>query len=102
MNGTSIKRTGDIIVLKQCSAKEWLLSEAIVDLVQVYTYCSGDNADDEVTKQLDTTVEDRGNYPYAENLCIDLLEVNFKMRSRVKDKISNVLAPMLQIPASKK
>ena len=25
------------IILNQCSGKEWLLSEAIVDLVQIYT-----------------------------------------------------------------
>ena len=45
---TSMKRIVGIIVLNQCSGKEWLLSEAFVDLVWIYTYCSGDNTDDDV------------------------------------------------------
>ena len=63
--------------------KEWLLSEAIVDLVRIYNYCSGDDVDD-VTKHLDTIVEERGNSPDAENLLSNLLEVHSKMRSLVK------------------
>ena len=47
-------------------------------------------------------VEDRGNYQDAENLRINLLEVHSKMWSQVKDKITNVLAPLLQIPAPTK
>ena len=53
---TIMKRTVGIIVLNQCSGKEWLLSEAIVDLFRIYNYCSGDDVDD-VTKHLDTMVE---------------------------------------------
>ena len=34
---TSMKRIVGIIVLNQCSGKEWLLSEAIVDVVRIYT-----------------------------------------------------------------
>ena len=34
---TSMKRIIGSIFLKQCSGKEWLLSEAIVDLVRIYT-----------------------------------------------------------------
>ena len=90
------------IVLNQCSGKEWILSEAIVDLVRIYTYCSGDNADNYVQKHLDSMVEERGNSPDAENLCSNLLEVHSKMRSRVKEKLTNVLAPLLQIPAPTK
>ena len=53
---TSMKRIVGSIVLNQCSGKEWLLSEAIVDLFWIYNYCSGDDADDDVTKHLDTMV----------------------------------------------
>ena len=90
---TSMKRIVGNIFLNQCSGKEWLLAEAIVDLVRMYNYCSGDDTDDDVSKQLDTIVEERGNSPDAENLHSNLLEVHYKMRSRVKDKITNVLAP---------
>ena len=55
-----------------------------------------------VTKHLDTMVEERGNSPDAENLRSNLLEVHSKMRSRVKENITNVLVPMLQIPAPTK
>ena len=72
-----------------------------MDLVRIYTYCSGDTADDDVSKHLDTMVEERGNSPDAENLRSNLLEVHSKMRSRVKDKLTNFLAPLLQIPVSK-
>ena len=43
---TIMKRIVGIIVLNQCSGKEWLLSEAIVDLVRIYNYCSGGDVDD--------------------------------------------------------
>ena len=69
-----------------------------MDLVPIYTFFSGDDADDDVSKHLDTMVEDRCNSPDAENLRINLLEVHYKMRSRVKDKLTNFLAPLLQIP----
>ena len=54
---TSMKR----IILNQCSGKEWILSEAFVDLVWIYTYCSGDDAADDVSKHLDKILEERGN-----------------------------------------
>ena len=54
---TSMKRIVGSIVLHQCSGKEWLLSEATVDLVRIYNYCSGDNTDDYVSKHPDTMVE---------------------------------------------
>ena len=53
---TSMKLIVDSIVLNQCSGKEWLLSEAIVDLIRIYTYWSGEDADDYVLKHLDTMV----------------------------------------------
>ena len=43
-------------------------------------------------------VEERGNSPDAENLCSYLLEVHSEIISQVKYKITNVLAPLLQIP----
>ena len=94
---TTTKRIFGSITLNQCSGKEWLLSEAIVDMVWIYTYCSDDDADDDASKHLGTMVEERGNSPYAENLRSNFLEVHYKMRSRVKDKLTNVLASMLQI-----
>ena len=45
-------------------------------LVRIYTYCSGDDADDDVSKHLDKMVEERGNSPDAENLRSNLLEVH--------------------------
>ena len=72
-----------------------------MDLVRIYNYCSGDDACD-VTKHLDTMVEERGNSPDAENLRSNLLEVHSKMRSQVKEKLANVLALLLQIPAPTK
>ena len=47
-------------------------------------------------------VEERGNSQDADNLRSNLLEVHSKMRSWVNDKLTNVLAPLLQIPAPKK
>ena len=98
---TSMERIVGSIVLNQCSGKEWLLSESIVDLVRIYNYCSGDDVYD-ATKHLDTMVEDRVNSPDAENLRSNLIEVHSKMRSRVKEKLTNVFAPLLQIPAPTK
>ena len=81
--------------------KEWLLSEAIVDLVRIYNYCSGENNYD-ATKHLGKMVEDRGNSPDAENLLSNLLEVHSMMRSQVKDNLTNVFEPLLQNPAPTK
>ena len=55
-----------------------------------------------MTKHLDTMVEGRGNSPDAENLRGNLIEENSKMRSRVKENLTNFLAPLLQIPAPTK
>ena len=66
-----------------------------MDLVRIYTYYSGENSDDDVSEHLDTMVEERSNSPDAENLRSNLLEVHSKMRSWVKDNITNVLAPLL-------
>ena len=85
------------IILNQFYGKEYLLTEAIVDLVWIYIYCSGDDADGYVSTHLDTMVEERGNVPDVKNLLSNLLEVHSKMSSREKDKLTNVLAPLLQI-----
>ena len=42
-------------------------------------------------------VEERGNLPDEENLRSNLIEVHSKMRSRLKYKLTNVLAPLIQI-----
>ena len=47
-------------------------------------------------------VEDRGNSQDMENLRSNLLEVHSKMRYRVKDKLTNSLAPLIQIKAPTK
>ena len=73
-----------------------------MDLVWIYTYCSGEDADDDVSKHLDTMVEERGKSKDAENLHSNLLEVHSKICYRVKEKITNFLEPLLQIPAPKK
>ena len=66
-------------------------------LVQIYKYCSSEDAEDDVSKHLDRMVEERGNSPDTKKLHSNLLEVNSKMRSWVKDKLTNFFAPMLQI-----
>ena len=71
-------------------------------MVRIYTYCSSDDADDDVSMHLDTMVEERGNSPDVENLRSNLLEVHSKIRSWVKDKLANVIAPLLQITAPTK
>ena len=55
---TSMKHIFGITILNQCAGNEWILSEALVDLVRIYTYCSGDDADEDVSKELDTMVEE--------------------------------------------
>ena len=45
------------IVLNQCYGKKWLLSYDIVDLVQIYTYCSGDDDNEDVSKHPYSMVE---------------------------------------------
>ena len=97
----SMKRIVGSIVLNHFSGKEWLLSEAIVDMVRINNYCSGDDVDN-VTKHLGTMVEERGNSPDAENLRSNLLEVLSKMRSRGKENLTMVLAPLLQTQPPKK
>ena len=99
---TSMKWIVGSIFLDKCSSKKWLLSEAIVYLVRIYTYCWGENTDDDVSKHLGIIVEERGNLPDVENLQSNLLEVHSKMRYWVKYKINNVLALMLQIQAPTK
>ena len=95
---TSMKHIVGSIFLNQCFVKEWLLSKAIVYLFWIYNYCSGYDADD-VTKHIDTMMEERGKSPDVENLCSNLLEVHSKMRYWVKENLTNVLAPLLQNPA---
>ena len=99
---TSTKRIVGSTLLNQWSGKEWILSEAIVDMVCIYTYCSGEDADDDVSKHIDAMMEERCNSQDAENLRSNLLEVHSKIRYWVKDKLTNVLTPLLKIPAPTK
>ena len=99
---TNMKRIVHSIVFNQCSGKERLVSKAIVDLVRIYTYWSGDDADDDVSKQLDKMVEERGNLQDTETMRSNLLEVNSKMRYQVKENLTNVLAPPIQIKSPTK
>ena len=72
-----------------------------MDLVSIYTYFSGDYANEYVYKHLDTMVEERGNSQDVDNQRRNLLEVHSKMRYLLKDKLTNVLAPLLKISAPK-
>ena len=54
---SSMKRIIDRIILNQCSGKEWLLSETIVDLLWTYTYCSDNDSNEYLSKHLDTMVK---------------------------------------------
>ena len=47
-------------------------------------------------------VEERGKSLDTKNLRSNLIEVHSKMRSLVKDKLTNVVAPLIQIPAPTK
>ena len=49
---TSIKCIVASIVLNQCSGKEWILSEEIMDMIQIYTCLSGDDTHGDVSKIL--------------------------------------------------
>ena len=44
-----------------------------MDLVRIYTYCSGDDDNEDVLKHLDKMVEERGNSKYVKILRSDLL-----------------------------
>ena len=55
-----------------------------MDLVLIFTYFSGDNSGEDVSKHLDTMVEERGKSKDVENLCSILLEVHSKMWYWVK------------------
>ena len=54
-----MKRIVGSIIFNKYSGKEWLLSEAIVDLVWIHTYLSGDDPEKDLSKHLDTMVEER-------------------------------------------
>ena len=99
---TTMKPIVGIIILNQYYGKELILSDSIVYMFWIYTYCSGGNINEDVSKHLATIVEDRGNSQDADNLLINLLEVNYKMRYRVKEKLTNELAPLLKITAPTK
>ena len=70
------------IVLNQCYGKEWLLSEAIVDLVRLYTYCSGDSVNEDVPKHPDAMVEERSDLQASDKLCSNLPEGQCKIHHR--------------------
>ena len=73
-----------------------------MDLVWIYTYFSVDYADEDVPKHLYSMAEERENSQDVENLLSNLLEVHSNMRYLVKDNLTNVLAPLIQIPAPTK
>ena len=93
---TSTNHIVGSIILDQCSGEEWLLSETIADLVQIYTYYSGDNSNEDVSKHLDKIAEERCNWQDAENLRRNLLEVHSNMWYWFKDIVTNVLALLLK------
>ena len=99
---TRMKRIIVSIIINQFYGKKWLLSEAILDLVRIYNYFSGDDADDDVTKHLNTMVKERDILPDTEKMCSNLLEVHSNTRFQVKENITNVLALLFQIPAPTK
>ena len=99
---TSVKRIVDSTILKQCSSKECLLSYSIVDLVRIYTYRSGDDANKYMSKHLDTMGEERGKSQAAENLCRKQLEGYCKMKNQIKYNLMNVIVSQLNITASTK
>ena len=61
MIATCTNCTISSIIINQCSGKECILSEAIVNMVWIYNYISGNNVDKDVYKRLDEMGEERGN-----------------------------------------
>ena len=55
---TIMKRIVVSIILNQCYVKEWLFSEAFVDLVRIYTYYSGYDANGDFSKHPYSMVEE--------------------------------------------
>ena len=50
-----------------------------MDMVHIYTYFSGDYANEDVSKHLDAIVEERGNLQAVDNLRKNLPKVHGKM-----------------------
>ena len=50
-----------------------------------------------MSKHLDTIVEEKGNSQAAENMTRNLLEVHCNIWHLVKDKLTNVLVPLINI-----
>ena len=47
-----------------------------MDLIRIYTHCSGDDADEDMSKYLDAIVEERGKPQDMDNLRMNLIEVH--------------------------
>ena len=71
-----------------------------MDLVWIYTYCSGDASDEYVSKTIDAIVEERFKPKYADNLSSNLPEFHCKLGHQVHDNMINVLATMLGVLVS--
>ena len=68
------------IVKHQASDGKWLISEAIVDNVRVYIYCSGDDVDEVLNGDLDQMVEEKYGLGESRHLMRNLEETYTKIR----------------------
>ena len=68
----TMRRIVGSIVKNQTSGDKWLVSEAIVDTMRVYKYCSGDELDEVLKLKLDKIVEEQNGSGYAKQLLSNL------------------------------
>ena len=85
------------IVKNQASGGKWLISEAIVDTLGVYIYCSIDEVDEVLKVDLDHIVEDLDGLSEARQMRRNLEDMNMKIRENVNSKLDKYLEPILEV-----
>ena len=68
------------IVKNQASSDKCLISEAIVDTVRVYIYCSSDEVDEVLKLDLEHMVEEQDDSGEARQPIRNLEEIHMKIR----------------------
>ena len=86
------------IIKNQTSGGKWLVSEAIMDTVRVYVYCSGDDVDDLTKVELDHIVEEQDGSGSARQL----RRKNYENAGKCEEKTGKYLEPLLHFPSPKK
>ena len=81
---------------------KWLISEENLDLIRVYIFCSGDTVDEDLQDNLNMMVEDQDSSDVVKHLRENLVEVHFKMHTKIQHNLVNFLQPLLHIPKGDK